>query len=49
MTSVELFTINWYIHFLIETKQSELDKMCIIEVVVITYKNITYYNSSGLK
>ena len=38
-----------YMHFLIETKKSELDKMCIIEVVVITYKNITYYNTSGLK
>ena len=39
----------WYIHFLIETKKSESDKMCKIEVVVITYKNITYYNTSGLK
>ena len=49
MTSVELFTINWYIHFLIETKKSELDKMCVINVVVIAYKNINYYKSSGLK
>ena len=39
----------WYRHFLIETKKSESDKMCVIEVVVITYKNITYYNTSGLK
>ena len=36
-------------HFLIETKKSELDKMCVINVVVIAYKNINYYKSSGLK
>ena len=46
---VSLEVPNWYIHFLIETKKSESDKMCKIEVVVITYKNITYYNTSGLK
>ena len=40
---------NWYRHFLIETKKSELDKMCVINVVVIAYKNINYYKSSGLK
>ena len=38
-----------YMHFLIETKKSELDKMCVINVVVIAYKNINYYKSSGLK
>ena len=41
--------LNWYRHFLIETKKSELDKMCVINVVVIAYKNINYYKSSGLK
>ena len=40
---------NSYMHFLIETKKSELDKMCVINVVVIAYKNINYYKSSGLK
>ena len=40
---------NWYRHFLIETKKSELDKMCKIKVVVIAYKNIIYYKSNGLK
>ena len=44
-----VFTGNSYMHFLIETKKSELDKMCVINVVVIAYKNINYYKSSGLK
>ena len=40
---------NWYRHFLIETKKSELDKMCKIKVVVIVFKNIIYFKSNGLK